>query len=217
MTKENVPSSLGQPGRPAPSLQEIQQPLSEGIQPRNWDREPLSAVIGYIVQKHHAYCRHAIATIEPLLSEVARQHREKHPEVRRITLLFAKFSSELLRHLVKEEDTLFPYIARMEEAASRKEVLPRPTYGSVANPVRMMMMEHEASNEDFKMIRQACNNYACPADVAPNISVLYATLQEFEQDLQIHSELEDKVLFPRAIALEQAAQPSANRKSASPR
>jgi regulator of cell morphogenesis and NO signaling len=164
--------------------------------------------MGYIVRKHHAYCRHAIATIEPLLSEVARQDREKYPEVRRITLLFAKFSAELLRHLVKEEDTLFPYIARMEEAASRKEVLPRPTYGTVANPVRMMMMEHEASNEDFKKIRQACNNYACPADATPNLSVLYATLKELEQDLQVHSELEDKVLFPRAVALERESESS---------
>lgn len=177
----------------------------ETIRSKKWNDEPLSAVLNYIVEKHHAYCRQQIAAIEPVLAEVMRQHGEKHPELKRVKSLFAKFSIELLRHLVKEEEMLFPYIARMEEAANRGEALPRPAYGTIANPVRMMMMEHDASSEDFKQIRRASNNYECPPDATPDYQKVYQALTELEQDLQIHSDLEDKVVFPRAIALEGGA------------
>ncbi len=181
-----------------------QQPDLEA-QLKRWNDKSLAEVMGYIVQKHHKYCRQAVATIESLLADLLRQQGEEHRELKRIKPLFVKFSTELLRHLIKEEDTLFPYIARMEEAAGRGEALPRPAYGTIVNPVRMMMMEHDVSNEDFKQIRQASNNYLCPPNATPTHEKLYQALCELEQDLQVHSELEDKVLFPRAVALEKSA------------
>jgi len=188
-----------------------------GTESRSWTDEPLSAVMNYIVQKHHAYCRQQIAVIEPLLAEVSRVHGEKHPELKRIKSLFAKFSRELLMHLVKEEATLFPYIARMEEAVSRKETFPRPSYGTVANPVRMMMMEHDAANADFKEIRQASSNYQSPQDVSSDCEAVYQALKELEQDLLVHSDLEDKVLFPRAVALEEVGESHAKDPHGAPR
>jgi regulator of cell morphogenesis and NO signaling len=172
--------------------------------------------MNYIVQKHHKYCRQVIAAIEPLLTEVLRNHGEKHPELKRVKSLFAKFSSELLMHLVKEEATLFPYIARLEEAVGRKEAFPRPAYGTVANPVRMMMMEHDVSSTDFKGTRQASNNYGSPPDASPNYKAVYQALKELEQDLRVHSDLEDKVLFPRAVALEGVAESIAGGAKVSP-
>ena len=118
-------------------------------------------------------------------------------------------------HLVKEEATLFPYIARMEEAVSRKEAFPKPAYGTVANPVRMMMMEHDASNTDFKGIRQASDKLSSPPDASPNYKAVYQALAELEQDLRVHSDLEDRVLFPRAVDLEGVAESIAKAAEAS--
>ncbi len=215
-TLENASPDSSQPNRPMVSaMQETSQRSDQEIRPTNWNDEPLAAVMNYIVQKHHTYCRQAIAAIEPVLVEVLRNHGEKHPELRRIKSLFAKFRSELLMHLVKEEATLFPYIARMEEAVSRKEAFPKPAYGTVANPVRMMMMEHDASNTDFKGIRQASNNYESPPDASPNYKAVYQALAELEQDLRVHSDLEDRVLFPRAVDLEGVAESIAKAAEAS--
>ena len=206
-TLENASPDSPPPNRPMVSaMQETPQPSNQQVRPTNWNDEPLSAVMNHIVQKHHTYCRQAIAAIEPLLAEVLRNYAEKHPELKRVKSLFAKFRSELLMHLVKEEATLFPYIARMEEAVSRKEAFPKPAYGTVANPVRMMMMEHDASSTDFKGIRQASNNYESPPDASPNYKAVYQALEELEQDLRVHSDLEDKVLFPRAVGLEGVAE-----------
>ena len=216
-TLENASPDSPRPNRPMVSaMQESPQPLDQEMRPTNWNDEPLFAVMNHIVQKHHTYCRQAIAAIEPLLVEVLRNHGEKHPELKLIKPLFAKLSRELLMHLVKEEATLFPYIARMEEAVSRKEVFPKPAYGTVANPVRMMTMEHDVSNTDFKGIRQASNNYESPPDAGPNYKAVYQALKELEQDLRVHSDLEDKVLFPRAVALEGVAESIAGGAKVSP-
>jgi len=214
---ENASPGTKPPNRQASfSSREPRQSSDREISRTNLNDEPLSAVMNYIVQKHHTYCRQAIAAIEPLFAAVIKNYGEKHPELKRIRSLVTKLSGELLMHLVKEEATLFPYIARMEEAVNRKEAFPRPAYGTVANPVRMMMMEHDASNLDFKEIRQASNNYDLPPDANTDYKTLYKALEELEQDLRVHSDLEDKVLFPRAIALEGVAESIARDAKTSP-
>jgi regulator of cell morphogenesis and NO signaling len=46
--------------------------------------------------------------------------------------------------MMKEEMVLFPYIVRMEEAVIQKEPVLPPPFGSVENPVVMIMHEHDS-------------------------------------------------------------------------
>jgi len=67
-------------------------------------------------------------------------------------------------HLVKEEQTLFPYIARMEEAVTRGEQFPRPPFGTVQNPVRMMVLEHDNAGAALHEMRTLSENYQIPPE-----------------------------------------------------
>ena len=51
--------------------------------------------------------------------------------------------------MMKEEIVLFPYIERVEETVIQKEPLLPPPFGSVGNPVAMMMHEHDSAGEAF--------------------------------------------------------------------
>jgi len=48
------------------------------------------------------------------------------------------------------------------------------------------------------------HGYAAPADACISYQTLYRTLTVFEADLHQHIQLENNLLFPRAIATEQA-------------
>lgn len=99
---------------------------------------------------------------------------------------------------------LFPYIVRMEEAAIEKApVVPAP-FGSVRNPVLMMMHEHDSAGDALRSLRQASNGYAAPAGACTSFQTLYRALAEFEADLHQHIHLENNILFPRAIEMEGA-------------
>ena len=167
-----------------------------------WNAQPLAELIAHIVEKHHAYCRQEIARLEPLLKQVVDEHVERHPELRQIQRLFVRHNRELLMHLVKEEQTLFPLIARMEEASEQKTALPRPPYGTIEHPVRIMMAEHQQSGRELEEIRRLSADYTPPADCGESYRELLAGLRAFEEDLREHARLEDQLLFPRAKALE---------------
>ncbi len=173
---------------------------------KNWDAEPLEVLMKHIVEKHHAYCRQELARLDALMDEAVEKCSDKQPELRRIKAVFATLRDELKMHLIKEEQTLFPYIARLEQAVTRREVFPRPAYGTVANPVRFMILEHGANYAELKEISSLSRGYEVPTGADPIVHSLYAALREFEADMQEHTILEDDVVFPRAIALEKAAE-----------
>jgi regulator of cell morphogenesis and NO signaling len=169
---------------------------------REWTTEPLAELVGHIRETHHVYTRDALARITQLLDKVCSVHGANHPELHGIRTTFATLTQELAMHLMKEEMMLFPYIVRMEEAVLAGEpVLPAP-FGTVRNPVAMMMREHDGAGEDLREIRAASNGYTAPADACITYQTLYRTLAEFEADLHQHIHLENNILFPRALAME---------------
>ncbi len=75
-------------------------------------------------------------------------------------------------------------------------------FGTVANPVRMMMQEHDGAGDALKQLRTLTNNYSTPEDACVTYKTFYDALRAFEADLHQHIHLENNILFPRAIALE---------------
>ncbi len=107
--------------------------------------------------------------------------------------------------MAKEEHLLFPYITEMEEASSRKRPLPSTMFGTVQNPVRMMMLEHDSSGHVLHKIRACTNGYVPPPDACVTYQTLYRALEAFETDLHEHIHLENTILFPRSVDLGVAA------------
>ncbi len=157
-----------------------------------WNEASLSSLMKHIVEKHHAYCRDELGHLEPLLATVARKHGERHPELRRIQSLFLKMGSDLKQHLLKEEQTLFPMIARMEEARTRQTTPPRFPFGTIANPIRMMVLEHDTGNRELDEIHKLSSNYQVPPEGDADYQELMQRLQVFEQDMKRHVFLEDE-------------------------
>jgi regulator of cell morphogenesis and NO signaling len=171
----------------------------------DWSRESLASLMDHIVQKHHTFCRQEISRLEPLLAKVSQAHGENHPELRRLQTIFSGMSQELQMHLIKEEQTLFPYVARMENAVTRGMAFPRPPFGTVQNPVRMMVLEHDNAGAALHEMRKLSVDYQVPPDGCNSYRALYDGLQAFESDMHQHVHLENNVLFPRAVDMEGAA------------
>ena len=171
---------------------------------RNWQAEPLSELIHHINNRHHRYTREEIGRLGPLCDKVCSVHGKNHPELLHIRASFRGLAQELTMHMMKEEMVLFPYIERMEEAVLQHEPVLPPPFGSVQNPVTMMVHEHDSAGEALHSMRQASGDYAPPEDACISYQTLYKALSDFERDLHQHIHLENNILFPRAIEMEQA-------------
>lgn len=163
---------------------------------------PIDFLADYIEKKHHRYVEEKVLEIKPYLSKLCKVHGERHPELFEIQEEFNVSAGEFAAHMKKEEFILFPYIRKMAKAKHEGLNFAAPHFGTVQNPVQMMMNEHNDEGERFKKIERLSNHYTPPQDGCGTYKVTYALLKEFEQDLHLHIHLENNILFPKAIDLE---------------
>jgi regulator of cell morphogenesis and NO signaling len=169
-----------------------------------WKTKRLADLIAYIVGKHHAYVRHEAPRIQGLLTKVLAKHGPTHPEIAKIDELFSAIAQELSTHLLKEEQVLFPYVERMEAALLAGERVPAAFFGTVKRPIASMIAEHDDAGALLSQIRLLSSGYSAPDGACPTFLGLYRGLEEFERDLHQHIHLENNILFPRAVEMEQS-------------
>ena len=186
------------------SLEMAQQIMRAANKDHDWQRESLADLSAHIIETHHKYTREEIARLGPLFDKVCSVHGNNHPELLHIRASFRGLAQELITHMMKEEMVLFPFIVRMEEAVIQNEPVLPPPFGSVQNPVFMMEQEHESAGNALRAMREASGGYSAPPDACVSYQTLYKALADFEADLHQHIHLENNILFPRAIAMEQA-------------
>lgn len=143
-----------------------------------------------------------MARLDPLFGKVVSVHGQNHPELLRANELFRSLSADLMTHLFKEEQILFPHIRNLDRAAVPKLPAPFAPFETVNNPVRMMMKEHDVAGGFLRELRKVTNDYALPSDVCISFQTFYQALEGLEADLHQHIHLENNILFPRAIELE---------------
>ncbi len=163
----------------------------------------LDELIDHIVTTHHEYVRTAIPAIYTHTQKVASVHGANHPEVTAIAERFATVAEELRKHMIKEEQVLFPYIKNLVRAKMSGTKMAQPPFGSAQNPIRMMEAEHQSAGNEMYEIRSLSASYTPPPDACTTFKVSYLELQQFELDLHNHVHLENNILFPKAIVLEQ--------------
>jgi regulator of cell morphogenesis and NO signaling len=169
----------------------------------DFDSWNIGFLADYIIHTHHQYVSKAIPQILPLAQKVADVHGEHHSEVVVINELFNDLADELLSHMQKEEQILFPYIKKLVVDESAGNCADSACFGTVIGPISVMEQEHENAGVNLKKLYQLSNGYTPPEDACNTFRVLYGKLKEFEDDLHRHIHLENNILFPKAIEMEQ--------------
>lgn len=162
----------------------------------------LGQLADYIEKYHHTYVRSRLPEIEPFLQKVVKVHGKTYPFLNDVLTYFKAVSDELTDHMWKEENVLFPYIKNMMKYWQDKAAFTRPSFGSIKNPISTMEHEHETAGNAFKTIRNITNDLTPPRDACNTFKVTYSLLNEFEIDLHRHIHLENNILFPKSIELE---------------
>jgi regulator of cell morphogenesis and NO signaling len=168
--------------------------------PAEW--EHLDALTGHIIERHHRYVRDTCPTVNAWLDKLVARHASRHPELEEVRQTFADLSDELMTHMMKEENVLFPFINDLAVARRAGTRPPAGPFGTILNPVRVMESDHQAAGELLARLRTLTNGYTAPDDGCTTYRLCYGELARFEEDLHRHIHLENNVLFPRALEIE---------------
>jgi regulator of cell morphogenesis and NO signaling len=173
--------------------------ISNLIQFSSW---PISFLIDYIINIHHAFLHAAIPSLEQELVSFIEANKKKQPEMSKILFLFRELSVLLTKHSRHEEEIIFPYIRQIESTYRRKETYGNLFVRTLRKPLSNIEKEHERIIAVLQQIQSLTRNYTCPPNACADQSAIYHRLREFHNDLRQHTHLEDDFLFPKAIAME---------------
>lgn len=169
---------------------------------KDWSAATVSELAEHIVSAHHVFMKTQLPRLAGLFDRVIAAH-ERHGEMlRAVRKEFDGLREEIEAHLMKEEQILFPYIQQLDQYRPGSGPAPASHCGTVQNPIRQMMHEHENAGAALARMRELTSEYALPSGACATFEALYTGLKGIETDLHEHIHLENNILFPKAIEIE---------------
>lgn len=166
--------------------------------PPPWAAMGIVQLTEHIVDTHHRYLWEELPRAEALAEKIAGVHGGRHPELAEVRRLVTELRTDLEQHLAKEERVLFPAI----RALATDSPVPEFPFGHVANPIGMMLLEHDRAGELLADLRRITDGYRVPDDGCASYEACYRALAEIEADTHLHVHKENNVLFPAVLRVE---------------
>jgi regulator of cell morphogenesis and NO signaling len=166
----------------------------------DWAGLDAGQLVDHIEATHHRYLHEELPRLSELAAKVLGVHGGRHAELAAVARTYEALRADLEPHLAKEEQVLFPMIREL--AAARTTAPPTFHCGSIANPIRVMLLEHDRAGELLAALRSLTGDFTPPADACASYAALYSGLAELEADTHLHVHKENNVLFPLVEQLE---------------
>lgn len=147
---------------------------------------PLGDLIRFIITRYHDPLRAELPRLYEMAAKVERVHGDKASCPRGLAEHLGRVLEEVMSHLAKEEEILFPMIASGSGRAAQ-------------GPITVMNLEHDDHAANLRRNRELAHDLVPPAEACNTWRALYLGLAELERDLMDHIHLENNVLFPRAL------------------
>lgn len=158
--------------------------------PIDWFQEPLPALIDYLTSDHRSTLDEHLPALRRRIEEAIAAVGETI-ELQRMRAIFRYLSSGLSSHVINEEHELFPFIANLGTSA----IAPRLRIGQ---RVLRELVEHETFRDRLRTLKELAQRL--PSHEA--VRKLRDDLKAFSQEINRHMHLENNVLYPRAIEIE---------------
>ena len=163
---------------------------------------PIDLIIEYLKHAHFLFIKQKLPYIGKLVEDFKADHVTYNLVERDLKTLYPLFLEDFVHHIYEEEDTLFVYI-RLLDRASRGRYNPSELfYKMERHSLQRYAMEHEAHDEEMLGIRKITQEYHLAPGAPLHVKVIYSELMEFEKSLRTHARIENEILFPKAMALE---------------
>jgi regulator of cell morphogenesis and NO signaling len=163
---------------------------------------PIDLISEYLKHAHFLFVKHKLPYISRLLESFKAEHPQYESVAKDLKTLLPLFIEDFIHHIYEEEDTLFKYIKVLQQAAHGPYNPAKLYYLMEKSSLQRFAMDHEAHDDEMEGIRKITKDYQLTSDAPLHVKVIYSELTAFEKSLQVHARIENEILFPKAMALE---------------
>ncbi len=163
----------------------------------------VAEIVEYLRKTHRAYMVEDLPYIEKLMYELLEDC--KNPtEVKLVLKFFTDYKEELFKHLIWEDDKIFPYALSVEDAFLNGRGVEKVLESLNAYSMNNFLDEHDDVESKLYDINTLFIKYVPPV---ANQQLCLRVLKEFsllEKDINNHARIEEKVLAPKVAEMEKA-------------
>ncbi len=170
----------------------------------NLSSVPVDIIIAYLKHTHYLFVKHKLPYIARLIQELKPGDMVNSAAAEDLKFIFPLYVEDFIRHIYKEEDTLFTYILQLHKANGGDFHPGKLFFMMEQNAIEEFAVEHDCHDDEMAGIRALTQNYAVTDKTSLLVKVVYRELQSFEENLKTHAHIEDEILFPKALALEKS-------------
>jgi regulator of cell morphogenesis and NO signaling len=164
---------------------------------------PVPFLIDYLLYVHHSYLKAALPAIRKLMASFVPGHLKKYPHLANVQQTFLDLAEEIEEHTKEEEESIFPYVRQVNSTFLQKEKYGSLFVRTMRKPLAQTIeKEHGRIVSLLKQLRSQTGHYSFGEDACANYQVIYGKLKEFDADLVQHKHLENNILFPKALEME---------------
>lgn len=165
---------------------------------------PINLVIEFLKDNHNYFIKNKLPYLQNLINNLNENKYETNFS-KDLKFIFPIFFEDFVEHIYEEENDFFNYIYQLFNA----------NQGRINSSSLLLMMKKysikkildDHINEDSEMagIRGITRNYSYKNIKDLHLKVIFQELKEFDEELSIHSYIENDILFPKAFELEKKA------------
>lgn len=145
--------------------------------------ETPAALIDHILARYHAVHREQLPELIRMARRVEAVHRDSPHAPHGLAAHLETMEAELLEHMAKEEQILFPLLQRGAQAQA-------------GGPIHVMRNEHTAHGAQLERLMALTTDATPPPGACNTWRALYAGTARLTEDLIEHIHLENNLLFP---------------------
>ncbi|MDW3196821.1 MAG: hemerythrin domain-containing protein [Cytophagales bacterium] len=156
-------------------------------------RYPVDLLLEYLKHSHHLFIKEKLPYISHLLDSLKASFASDLKEI------FPVFVEDFIKHIYEEEDQLFRYVSSLSKVKQKK----------VANPAAELLQYRNFSLEKIRVEHDNEDEMGNLRDLIEGLPsndlhtrVIINELKSFDREVLYHAEIENEILFPKAIILE---------------
>ena len=163
---------------------------------------PIDLIIEYLKHSHYLFIKQKLPFIGNVIKNFNTPDSKFQPISKDLKFIFPLFVEDFIHHIYEEEDTLFNYIALLDNFKKGKGNVSKLYFEMEKNNLSSFASEHEEHDDEMLGIRQITNEYQIDEQTPLHVKVIYSELQSLEEELKTHARVENDILFPKALVLE---------------
>lgn len=159
-------------------------------------------LIDYLQNTHNYYLQNKIPEIESLITDMASKSEVDKVSYELLQKFFDEYKNELIKHIEKEEERVFPYVIDLENAEQSNTVSPALLFRIKDYSITSYEAEHEDVEEKLMDLKNIIIKYLPSSKKQQSRYKLLKELTVLEKDLHDHERIEDLILVPKVEMLE---------------